>query len=714
MDKLRDAYQSLRAMASSEFKPLISTEEKRLSEWRARVAVVGQVKAGKSTFLGALIGQPRFLPSEVNPWTSVITNLHFGHPEDPKAGGVFHFFGEDDWNRIIEGDPSTRELAEKLLPGFKSEILERQVETMRARARKRLGQFYNVLLGREHRYDFISREILERYVCAGATEENPEDSNPAKAGRYSDITERADIFFPAGRFSVPIIFTDTPGVNDPFLVRDEFTCRALLKSDVFVMTLSAHQALTDVDIGLIRMLSAHKGKRIVIYINRIDELDDFSVNAERIQQDVRRRIDEAIDGRVVDVVIGSAYWAELATSDLDVPAHAKAAEEAAATPGMDAFLISQCGEAPTDPRQRLRVASGLVSVEDAIDAAIAEQVGQSLREESAEALRTISTAVSSVIEQRLNDLRTAVEGGGDTTSLAEEVRASLLSRSDAARAIATELNQLFKEAEADSENVVTNSWESFRRELDLIANDFIDRQTEALEEIVTSQSSASFSFDTMELRGKLGAQISQSFDGAREKLDFVMTRTAARANNLLSPLLGDSRLALDTANLPHSHIAPIFLTATQTMMLELTGPRGWAFWKSSRLSPEEAIAGLKRMILAEFYPSIENLAVLSHGALVERAAEGMRRLTSLSTVMVDSITERAREIDDSQEVLETSGSETSDTDALKAQLQREISDEEKKIEMLQRICEQFPKSPEADGQSDTEDPADPVLVNRAV
>ncbi len=253
--ELRNAFEAVYGAANSDFMPLLKTEMQRLTDWRARIAVVGQVKAGKSTFLGALVGHPGFLPSEVTPWTSVITNLHFGHPDDPTSGGVFHFFGEDDWQRIIEGDATTRKLAEELLPGFKSEVLASQVEMMRERARKRLGRVYNVLLGREHRYDYISPEILERYVCAGAEDEDPDNVTAAKAGRYSDITERADIYFPPSNCAMPAVFTDTPGVNDPFLVRDEFTCRSLLQSDVFVVTLSVHQALTEVDLGLVQMLA---------------------------------------------------------------------------------------------------------------------------------------------------------------------------------------------------------------------------------------------------------------------------------------------------------------------------------------------------------------------------------------------------------------------------------------------------------------------------
>ena len=41
------------------------------------VTMIGQVKAGKTTLVNALSGHPDLLPADVNPWTSVVTSLHF-------------------------------------------------------------------------------------------------------------------------------------------------------------------------------------------------------------------------------------------------------------------------------------------------------------------------------------------------------------------------------------------------------------------------------------------------------------------------------------------------------------------------------------------------------------------------------------------------------------------------------------------------------------
>jgi hypothetical protein len=44
------------------------------------VTVIGQIKAGKTSLINAMIGAPELLPTDVNPWTSVVTSLHINTP----------------------------------------------------------------------------------------------------------------------------------------------------------------------------------------------------------------------------------------------------------------------------------------------------------------------------------------------------------------------------------------------------------------------------------------------------------------------------------------------------------------------------------------------------------------------------------------------------------------------------------------------------------
>src|SRR5580698_10533592 len=75
------------AVLLSEFRPRFGGQageelDELLSRLRnpVRVAVVGRVKAGKSTLVNALLGQ-LVAPTDVSECTKVVTWFHYGHPE---------------------------------------------------------------------------------------------------------------------------------------------------------------------------------------------------------------------------------------------------------------------------------------------------------------------------------------------------------------------------------------------------------------------------------------------------------------------------------------------------------------------------------------------------------------------------------------------------------------------------------------------------------
>src|SRR5260221_10593344 len=73
-------------------------------------------------------------------------------------------------------------------------------------------------------------------------------------GQYSDITKTAVLYFKSNEFGFPTILIDTPGTNDPFLVRDEITRRSLDGADFHIVVLTAQQPLSTADVTLFRML----------------------------------------------------------------------------------------------------------------------------------------------------------------------------------------------------------------------------------------------------------------------------------------------------------------------------------------------------------------------------------------------------------------------------------------------------------------------------
>ncbi len=290
------------------------------------IAFVGQVKAGKSTLINVLVEKPDLLPSGINPWTSVITRVHFGAAGRPQTGASFAFFSRNEWNRLSVGG-KTRELTERLFPDFDWKALSDQVEAMQERARLKLGPRFEELLGTEHSYAEIEPGLLNRYVGAGHPDTDYPQSSGSE-GEYSDLTKLADVFLDLGAFDFPTVLIDTPGINDPFLIRDEITRQNLEAADICVIMMTARQPLSTTDIGLLRMLRGLKKDRIVIFINKIDEVEGGEDVMREILHRVSAILEQEFPSSRIPVVSGSAHWALLSLGGPD-PSETPGAADAA-------------------------------------------------------------------------------------------------------------------------------------------------------------------------------------------------------------------------------------------------------------------------------------------------------------------------------------------------------------------------------------------------
>jgi hypothetical protein len=111
---------------------------------------------------------------------------------------------------------------------------------------------------------------------------------------------------------------DTPGVNDTFMMREQITIRAIRDSRICVVVLSAHQALSSVDMALIRLISNIRAREVIIFVNRIDELSDPANQVPRSATASARRCKRHDGPADAEIVFGSAHWANLAlTGRLD-------------------------------------------------------------------------------------------------------------------------------------------------------------------------------------------------------------------------------------------------------------------------------------------------------------------------------------------------------------------------------------------------------------
>ena len=301
IDAFSNAGHRLQKAADQKLAPHIEDILERIQAFSCRIAVVGQVKAGKSSFINALIQRGDLLPTHVNPWTAVATKLQFGMPGKPVTGSDFSFFSSEEWVGLGKGGEAVdKDFAEGLAE-------------MKHRAEVRLGESFHHLLGKTHHYQTVQPAILQNYLCAGPAVS--EISREIKPGRYADITKSANVYFPLPPFMMPATLIDTPGINDPTHLRLRITREIIEDADIYIVVVTARQLLSDSDLGLLELLRQLKRKRIIVFINRIDELDDKAGQTDVVIQHVKNELGRVFGDVSLPVVAGSAKWASFSASE---------------------------------------------------------------------------------------------------------------------------------------------------------------------------------------------------------------------------------------------------------------------------------------------------------------------------------------------------------------------------------------------------------------
>ncbi len=651
--ELRQVLKDLKRASSGEFVNAFDSQIKRLDNWTARVAAIGQVKAGKSSTLNALIGEIGFLPSDVNPWTSVVTNMRLNVPGDPGSGARFEFFDEQSWDRIINGDPNLREAAKEFLPGFDPEILRAQTEEMREHAAKRLGPSYVKLLGKKHDYDLLSGDLLESYVCAGAG--SSQVANDDKVGRYSSITKVAHLFMQSDRYAGPTIITDTPGVNDPFLVRDEFTCQSLDQSDIFLVMLSAHQALTEVDVALIRMLALQDDKDVIIYINRVDELENAPERIRRIRKDVSERISMAVPDARFRVICGSAYWAQAAMDrtlsevTLDKLIRSSMVEEfnAANRTGHPAAQTA---------REKLLLASGLPEIEQALSDAIDNGTGARLIDSIRQEAGFQIAAMKSLYNRQRYELQDQIEiyGSGRTAEYREQLEDEMTLLAETYTALA----ELIEETDNHIDETVNTSWVAIQQKMDAETARFMKTQRKTIGNLVKNgRDNMQNEVDLLPLRVAMEDRLRTSYDQTRNALDRMLRKGLSDALTIANRVTTGLDGQITMAGLPGKNVEVTFATSKKSLSFDLVPKRSLMFWKK-KVDLDKTVDAFRRVASAEVKPATNKMVEAFTGTMTERAMAGKSRLTLVARIVEQSLNDRIVRLREDHKLLKSADYES--------------------------------------------------------
>ena len=254
--KLLDAYAKLAksglVFSEGVDENALKDRAKKLADEEFILAVAGQMKAGKSTLLNALIfgGEP-ILPADDTPLTAKITEIRYAKHPKLKA----NFYSKAEWEKLkTSKDESGREF-------FKNDILPT-----------------------------IKDKSIEARVLETSKEDNIENLGEyvANKGLYTPFVKTVEIYHPS-EILRQLIVVDTPGTNDSNKFRSQVTLDWISRCDAAIYASYAGRMLDENDYKFITTYLLHlaSSKRIIA-VNKIDtanSLDEVKSDLELIKRD---------------------------------------------------------------------------------------------------------------------------------------------------------------------------------------------------------------------------------------------------------------------------------------------------------------------------------------------------------------------------------------------------------------------------------------------
>ncbi|MEL6264189.1 MAG: hypothetical protein AAFR52_00825, partial [Pseudomonadota bacterium] len=441
------------------------------------------------------------------------------------------------------------------------------------------------LLGTSHDYGGFDPELIERYVCLG-DDDGIEEAGPSDAqGRFADITKAADLWLDRPDWPVSLCLRDTPGVNDTFMMREQITIGAIRDSRLCVVVLSAHQALSSVDMALIRLISNVRSREVIVFVNRVDELSNPSTQIPEIRQSIEATLEEhARDLGQVPILFGSARWATLA---LTGQLHEMDDEEAAVLLAHAEHSLPDLDEG-LGPFALIWELSGLPALYGAIWERVAEGPAKERLQAAARATMNLAIGLSAAAE--VDPLRAAAEGG-------EAVDAA---------ALASDLDELERQVLEQFEQGFNFAYEGALARLERSQRSFLDRAVAALIKHLEAYGElAPWSYDPAGLRLLLrsGYQVfARHLRGAGEEAaDSAAQGVAAIYARALGAQPGS--FSVQPPIVPRL-AAPVLLG--QTIALDLQGT-WWRRWWSRRRGYKSFAPEFHAMLDAETQPILEGM-----------------------------------------------------------------------------------------------------------
>lgn len=293
-----------------------------------QIGIVGQVKAGKSSFLNSLFfNGENILPKASTPMTAGLTIIEYAE----KNTFEIEYFNEKDWSIFVGQDEEYNKRKQEILaqnPGAPESVIRKELETRTSDKIRSAHEMVSVCSSKarqkigspnDHQdfYDLDDlQNVLEQYVGAN--------------GEFTSVVKSLYIKMNDDRLQ-GLRIVDTPGVNDPVVSRENRT-RTFLHACHGVFLLSAStDFLGSGDVSFLNSRIGGSGiGTVVLLASKFDsvlqdlgaeremkqeEKGDLADTAEMQTKKFKRRlrelsdtIDEKLRGRIkLDTTAGIGY-----------------------------------------------------------------------------------------------------------------------------------------------------------------------------------------------------------------------------------------------------------------------------------------------------------------------------------------------------------------------------------------------------------------------
>lgn len=200
-----------------------------------QIGIVGQVKAGKSSFLNSLFfNGENILPKASTPMTAGLTVLEFAE----KNTFEVEYFNEKDWDIFVEQDQEYQRIAQEVReqqPDAPTIVLQKEIES-RTSEKQRSAHEMVSLCSSAARQKVGARNDVKEFFDLKDLQNVLEQYVGAK-GEYTSVVKSLYIKMNDERLR-GVRVVDTPGVNDPVVSRENRT-RTFLHACHGVFLLSA-------------------------------------------------------------------------------------------------------------------------------------------------------------------------------------------------------------------------------------------------------------------------------------------------------------------------------------------------------------------------------------------------------------------------------------------------------------------------------------------